>query len=188
MLQISDILLTHLHGDHANGLESFGFLRRYASAAEGLPAPRLHTHPKAAERVWQKLAPAMDGGGKNSLETYFDLYVLEMHKANHVAGLEVRVRMTGHPIPTVGLLISDGQSTLGWSGDTPFERAHIDWLNQADLIVHESNLGAAHTPIEDLNGLPDEIRRKIRLIHLPDGFNPACTDMKPLVQGQVLEL
>ncbi len=186
--QIDDILLTHLHGDHANGLESFGFLRRFVSADQGTAMPRLHTHPEAAARVWEKLAPAMDGAGKNNLATYFDLHTMSLDQVNHVAGLEVRLRITGHPIPTVGLLISDGQATLGWSGDTPFEQAHIDWLSQADLIVHESNRGAAHTPIEDLNGLPDALRAKIRLIHLPDDFDASCTDMKPLAEGEVLNL
>ena len=186
--KIDHILLTHLHGDHANGLESFGFHRRFIGSKLGLPQPSIHTHAKAADRLWEKLSPAMDGGGQNTLETYYDLNLLEFESTNHIAGLEVRIRQTQHPIPTIGLLISDGKSTLGWSGDTPYEQAHIDWLSEADLIVHECNLGAAHTHIEQLNALPQTLRQKTRLIHLPDSFDTSNTDLIRLVEGEVLEI
>ena len=130
-----------------------------------------------------------DGPPTRTLETYFDLHVIEPEKAPaHVAGLTVRCRYTKHPIPTQGLLISDGETTLGWSSDTPYEQAHIDWLAEADLIIHESNQGAPHTPIEALNGLPKELRRKIRLIHLPDDFDATTTDLPTLTDGQLIEL
>jgi ribonuclease BN (tRNA processing enzyme) len=190
--QIDDILLTHLHGDHSNGLESFGFFRHYVEPASDRPTPRLHTHPAAAARVWEKLSPAMDGasnpGNTRTLSTFFDLQMIDVDKVNHIAGLDIRLRLTGHPIPTVGLLISDGKSVLGWSGDTPFEQAHIDWLSEADLIVHECNFPPAHTHIDELNRLPDNLRQKTRLVHLPDDFDASRTDMKPLVEGEVLEL
>jgi ribonuclease BN (tRNA processing enzyme) len=190
---VGDIILTHLHGDHCNGLESLGFLRRMLGRQRpGLDRPRLHAAAPVAERLWSRLAPAMDaprpGGGPSGLEDFYDLHVLCPESSSPVAGLEVRCRRTGHPIPTFGLLIGDGTTTLGWSADTPFEQGHIDWLDQADLIVHESNRGAAHTPIERLNTLPDRIRAKMRLIHLPDDFDAACTDIEALREGEVVEV
>lgn len=200
--QIDDILLTHIHGDHSNGLESFGFWRWMLRERGEAPAkPRVWTSPWTAERLWSKLAPAMSGEGRRSgqqgpptrtLDTFFDLRTIEpgppAFLEHGVAGLTVRARWTTHPIPTMGLLISDGRRTLGWASDTAFERAHIDWLSQADLIVHEANTGPAHTPIDTLNALPETIRRKMRLIHLPDDYDPAASDIRPLRQGEVIDL
>jgi ribonuclease BN (tRNA processing enzyme) len=191
-LRVGDVILTHLHGDHCNGLESFGFMHLIARRRDAaLPRPRLHTHRAAADRLWSRLAAAMDGADRDGrptrgLEDFFDLRILEPGRIADVAGLSIECRATIHPVPCIGLLLSDGSRTLGWSGDTSFERAHVEWLSRADVIVHESNRGTPHTPIESLCALAPALRRKIRLIHLPDDFDPSTTDMSPLAEGEVL--
>jgi hypothetical protein len=156
------------------------------------PRPRLHLSRPAAERVWERLAPAMDClsflDRPAVLDDFFETRVIEPESEARVAGLALHSRFTEHSIPTTGFLISDGQRTLGWSGDTPFDPSHIEWLDAADLIVHECNRGAVHTPIEKLNSLPSKIRDKIRLIHLPDDFDPDTTDIPRLGPGDLLEI
>ena len=39
-----------------------------------------------------------------------------------------------------------------------------------------------------INALPDDVRRRIRLVHLPDDFDRAATDMAILREGEVLEI
>jgi ribonuclease BN (tRNA processing enzyme) len=191
---IHDVIITHLHGDHCNGLESFGFARRLARMKDPTsPKPRLHVSQPVAERVWQKLAPAMDAAmgqvRPSTLDDYFEVCTLSPDRPAQVAGLTVRCRFTQHPVPTIGLLLSDGKKSLGWSADTPFEQEYIDWLaKSADVFVHESNRGPAHTPIEPLNQLDPKVKKKMRLIHLSDDFDPRATDISILREGDVLNI
>jgi ribonuclease BN (tRNA processing enzyme) len=183
---IDDILLTHLHGDHCNGLESLGFARWLEWRGSGRPLPRLHTTSHAADRLWQRLAPAMDQGGTATLADYFELRVLPKSAAADVAGLQVRHRMGRHTVPSCGFLVSDGTRTLGWSGDTTWEPGHVEWLSEADFIVHETSPPPAHTPVDYLNALPGPLRAKMALIHMPDDFDPASTGIRLLTDGELV--
>ena len=106
-----------------------------------------------------------------------------------IAGLSVRCRPTDHSVPTVALRLSCGGRTLGWSSDTPFDPDLIQWLQEgANLVVHETSPPPTHTPIEPLNDLPASVRQRIRLIHMPDGFDQTSTDMRCLRQGEVVQV
>jgi len=183
---VRDVIVTHLHGDHCNGLEALGFFQWIARRSHPAPAPRLHMGPGAAARIWERLAPAMDQGGSATLADYFELHVLHPDAPVRIAGLEVETRPTKHPVPTTALRFTNGAKRFGWSADTPWDPNLMQWLSECDLFVHETSDPPAHTPLEDLNRLPEAVRRKMRLSHIPDGFDPARTDIRSLVQGEVL--
>ena len=190
---VTDILLTHLHGDHSNGLESFAFYHgvlRVQAEKNGtppLPKPRLWTSVFSAERLWQKLAPAMSGSLGRTLDAFFEVRLLHPGQTADVAGLKVESRVTTHPLHCLGFVIRhpDG-SSLGWSGDAGYEPAHVEWLDRADVVVHEANHPPAHSDIKELMKLPEAIQKKLRLIHLPDGFDAAAFGFHALKEGEII--
>ncbi|MCH2134110.1 MAG: MBL fold metallo-hydrolase [Phycisphaerales bacterium] len=188
---IHDLIMTHLHADHAGGLETMAFYRRYK--APDSPKPRLWAAPGVMARMWERLAPSMDGRGlgetpASSLEDFFEPGELALDGDTRVGPLTVRVRWTIHAVPTVGLLISDGESTLGWSSDTEFHVEHADWLAEADLIVHECGESVKHATWEQLSTLPEDLQRRTRLLHVPDDVDLPDGSMKRLHDGEVLEV
>jgi ribonuclease BN (tRNA processing enzyme) len=188
---VADILLTHLHGDHSDGLETMGFANQYQ---RDVPRrPRLHALPEVLARVWEKLGPAMDGatrleGERSVLEDYFEPCPIEPGEVRDIGGLSVQCQRGVHSLPCMALRISDGSASLGWSGDTEFVPALVDWLAQADLVVHECGEQFKHTTYADLAQLPAAVQAKVRLIHLPDDAIVPDGAMAPLVQGEVLEV
>lgn len=179
-------LLTHLHSDHSSGVEGLGFFTRYIVKTR----PRIAAHPAVAGRLWERLAPGMDEndhGVRQSLADYFDLTHLDETAPVRIGPFEIACRKTRHHVPTYALRITGGGRTLAISSDTPFDPALLDWLSPADLILHETGDGI-HTSYGKLSALPEPLRRKMRLIHFSDDFQPEDGAIEPLVQGRIYQL
>jgi ribonuclease BN (tRNA processing enzyme) len=186
------VALTHLHADHASGLEGWGFFWHFALKR---PAVIL-THPLVAEALWDRhlaesmgslLTSASGPPRTMGLADYFDVRPLAGDAPTAFGPFAIECRRTVHHIPTFALRIRAGGRCLGLSSDTAFDPALIDWLSEADLIVHETNLGL-HTPYESLAALSAELRAKMRLIHYPDDFDTAASRIEALQQGKLYEV
>jgi ribonuclease BN (tRNA processing enzyme) len=189
---IQTTLLTHLHGDHVNGLECYGFYKRFIEGKR----PTLHAAEPVIAELWDgRLRAAMHqlktpGGTAHALvlDDYFDVRVLQPDRQNQVGPFQIEIRPTIHHIPCFALRITGEGRTLAYSCDTSFDPGLINWLAAgSDAIIHETNLGT-HTPYRSLLGLPPEIRRRMRLIHYPDDFDVERTEIECLRQGRVYEV
>jgi ribonuclease BN (tRNA processing enzyme) len=182
-------VVTHLHADHASGLEGYGYFSFFAMRR---PA-HLVLHPAVAARLWDGHLAAgmeelMEVGGQTrarGLADYFALSYLDETAPLQVGPFAIECRRTIHHIPTTALRIRAGGRCLAYSADTAFDPALIDWLAEGDLVIHETNLGV-HTPYEKLAALPAALRAKMRLIHYPDGFPRGGLAIELLRQGQRL--
>ena len=188
---IDAFLITHMHGDHINGLEGVAFFNRFAHQRR----TRVHTLPELAADLWERrLAASMgqlwDGqaSAPQQLGDYLDLQPLDWQAPNPIGPFSVLLYRTVHHVPTCALRIEAAGRTLGYSCDTAFDPQLIAFLSPADLIIHETNLGPAHTPLSELSALPYSIKKKLYLIHYPDGFQPPDKSMPALDEGDLLHV
>ncbi len=190
--RIVGVALTHLHADHASGLESFAYFHHFAVGRR----LRVLCHPAVAERLWdghlaagmEQLLPRVEGPHESRrLEDWIELVSLDEHAPISLDGFQLRCRRTIHHIPTTAFRIRSGGRELGYSADTAFDPSLIEWLAEADLVVHETNFGV-HTPYEKLAELPAELRARMRLIHYPDSLDLDSSAIEPLREGRVYEV
>ncbi|MCE9578625.1 MAG: ribonuclease Z [Deltaproteobacteria bacterium] len=184
-------VVTHLHADHASGLEGYGY---FAWFALHRPA-HLVAHPTVTARLWDgHLAAGMedllqqDGDvHHHGLDDYFAITPLDLAAPITVGPFTIACRRTIHHIPTTALTITAAGRTLAYSADTAFDPTLIDWLSVGDLIIHETNLGV-HTPYAKLAALPEALRARMRLIHYPDDFPEEHQAIARLRQGEVVRI
>ena len=164
------MILTHLHGDHVNGLEMTACYLRFAHERR-LP---LYTNPSAKRDLWDRLRPSLgvlwDGETfhAQALSDFLDVHEVGWGKPFDLGPFSITSRPTKHHLEAMAMRISDGSATLGYSCDTAYDEELIAWLEPCDLIIHESSLGAAHTPLHKLMALPEAIRHKMIVVHYPD--------------------
>ncbi len=190
--RISAVAVTHLHADHASGLEDYGYYCYFALNRRG----RLLMHPDVSSKLWSGMLSASMGEVQiepdgpvttTRVDDFFEIISLSETKATTSGRFSIECRRTIHPIPTTAFRIRAGGRTLGFSADTAYDAGLIEWLSSADLIVHEVTAHAhsmVHTPYEKLAALPTAIRDKMRLIHYSDDFDFASSVIEPLHQGK----
>jgi ribonuclease BN (tRNA processing enzyme) len=188
--RIGALILTHLHGDHASGVEGLAFYFRYVLGRR-LP---VITHPEIAAQLWCK---HLAGGMEWSLQEahkppvqrmpdeFVEIIPLAESETLRWGPFSLSCRKTIHNIPTIALMVRAAGRTLGYSADTAYDPSLIDWLAPADLIVHEACGGFMHTPYEDLLTLSPELRAKMLILHYPDTFDVEASAIEPIRQGKM---
>ncbi len=188
--RVSTVVLTHLHADHASGLEGYGYFSHFALGKRA----RVAAHPAVISRAWDgHLAAGMErlespaGLRMMGFDDYFEHVPLDVKRATSIGPFEIECRATHHHVPTTALRVRAGGRVLGLSADTSFDPKLIAWLAEADLVVHETNYGT-HTPYEALAALDPLLRAKMRLVHFPDTFDLEGSVIECLAQGRVYEV
>lgn len=186
-------VLTHLHADHASGLEGLGFFNHFALQRKA----RVLTDPAVREELWSGhlragMRQLMHGPEAEpvsyTLGDFFELVDLYEREPYVLGPFTIETHRTVHHIPTIAVKVRANGVTLGYSADTAFREELIEWLSDADLIIHETNFGGAHTPYEKLAALPEALRAKMRLIAYPDSFDEASSVITTMRQGARLDV
>ncbi|MFZ5893489.1 MAG: MBL fold metallo-hydrolase [Myxococcota bacterium] len=191
LTDINHVLITHVHGDHMNGLEGVAFFKRFVEHKR----VKLSTSAEVRDVIWeQRLRAPMerlyDGHAFRELnfDDYFEHTPLAWESAVEIGPFRIRARRTIHHVPTSALLIEAHGKSLGYSSDTAFDPGLIAFLERADLVIHETNYGPAHTPFASLCGLPSELQRRMRVIHYPDEFDPGNSALQKMLEAETIAL
>jgi ribonuclease BN (tRNA processing enzyme) len=190
--QVDKLILTHLHGDHSNGLEEW-LLYRYFILKQ---RPTIYTSPEVAADLWEhKLSCSLMWNSKDynvgerthTPEDFYDLVEVPFGSSFEIGAARFETRQTIHPLPTFGLKVHHENMILGYSCDTVYDPAHIEWLSEADLIFHECNMGP-HTGYEELVALDASLRGRMRLVHVSENFDIGGSVIPVLEQGRMMSL
>ena len=191
--EIDALYLTHLHGDHVNGLEMTLAYRALGLNAGPLP---IYGLDEVLDDLWPRrlqvsLGRMYDGErwSQLSAERFFAPRPLSLEASNQIGPFGIELHLTRHHLTTTAMKITDGHRSMAYSCDTAFDRELIDWLaDGADLIFHECTFGAAHTQFHQLQTLPEEIQQRIVLVHYPNAMVGMDTGaMRMARQGERFE-
>ena len=174
---IDGVYVSHLHADHAGGLEWLAFTNRFAQTPR---KPKLYVHPSLVHRLWDNVL----SGGLQSLEgvrpaCLADFYeVMPLGAGSHFSweGIHFKLIKTIHTsngpelAPSYGLFFSTSTSTVFITTDTRFEPHQYNrYFNEAKLIFHDCDTGtqknAVHAHFTELDTLPMTIKSKMWLYH-----------------------
>lgn len=176
---IQAVYISHVHADHAGGLE---WLALNAKFAEQPFKPHLHCQKDVAALLWNH---TLSGGlttlpeDSITLETFFDVHMLDAGDPFEWEGATLTAFKTVHVMagdtwmPTYGLTIRVDDKTTLITTDTQFHLPSLLGLyQQADYIFHDCEIVDAptgvHAHFNELSALDVDIKSKMWLYH----YNP----------------
>lgn len=177
---VDAVYVSHLHGDHVHGLEWLAFCRYPFGGVSTKPKPVLYGIGSILTRLWSHvLRGTLESieGQVNTFADYFDLRPVDVNESFTWEGITFEPVQTVHVMNGKALTDSFGVMVTAEDGykvffttDTQFCPAQINvFYRQADIIFHDCETtpfkSGVHAHYTDLVTLPEEIKRKIGLIH-----------------------
>jgi hypothetical protein len=171
---IDGVILTHCHADHDSG--TFQKLLE-----EGRTS--LFTTPHILGSFLRKYASLSDRS-EDELRRLFDFYPVCIGRALHLRGGELRFKYRLHSIPTIGVEAYYGGKSLSISADTLYDPERIEAMyaqgvfgearrneliqfpSHHTLVLHEAGVPPLHTPAAQLRLLPEDVRARLKLVHI----------------------
>jgi len=198
-LEVTDletVLPTHSHADHVGGIECVGLMSRYFGIPRlGKKKPVFIINEEYQEILWDRtLRGGMEWNEEEQTSQsllgfcdYFDVVRPQWlkHQPREIlsvnyGGIEIEMFRTMH-IPDSARGWQDSFVSFGlWvdrrvfiSVDTRFDRDLIDlYAHRSEVMFHDVQFfpGAVHAPLADLKTLPEDIKRKMHLMHYSDDW------------------
>lgn len=182
-LDITDIYISHLHSDHAGGLEYIGLSTKFDNRCA---KPNLYLSQDIAADIWDRTLSGglsyIEGDIAN-LQTFFSVYPLKKNSSFFWEGIQFYLVKVNHInngftwMPTYGLFFSINEQKIFFTGDTKLSFGELqEYYERADVIFHDCEIANSptlvHAHYEELTILPANIKQKMWLYGYQPGELP----------------
>jgi ribonuclease BN (tRNA processing enzyme) len=132
-LSIDAVFITHLHPDHWFDMSGYYVLRKYHPSG---PQPRIPVYgPRGIAKRMAKGYGLKKNPGMNE---EFDFHEYDGQLPVTIGPLTLDVARVAHPGDAYAIKVSQGASTLVYSGDTGFCDELVDLARDTDLLLAEA--------------------------------------------------
>lgn len=183
-LDVDGVFISHLHSDHAGGLEWLGLMTHFDPRYNG--RPKLFISKGLRGRLWSS---TLSGGMETlqvdvaNLDTYFTVTAVPKNGAFLWEDTGFKLVQTVHIVSglsfeySYGLLFDTPKGKVFYTADTQYAPNQLnDFYNLADIIFHDCETApfksGVHANYADLKTLPEEVKAKMWLYHVNDGDLP----------------
>jgi len=190
---ISTLLPTHSHADHIGGIENLALHHRYLN--QNHPSKlKIIINEEYQKVLWDRsLRGGMEWnesnykGTKLTFDDYFEAVRPDIKTKNgeknyslDYNGIKLEFVPTNH-IPDNAKTVKQAFISFGlfidgkvlFTGDTKFDPEIINkYSKKAEIIFHDCSFtdNPVHTPLSKLRTLPDELKKRIYLMHFEDNW------------------
>lgn len=180
---ITDVYISHLHADHAGGLEWLAFSHKFDTQQY---KPKLYISHRLVNTLWKNVL----SGGLSSLQneiatlsSFFEVISIPSNNRFNWDGIEFQLIQTLHVcngnniIPSFGLFFQIHTKKILITTDTQFTPDSLQpFYQQADIIFHDCETqhptSGVHTTYAELTTLDPTIKTKMWLYHYNPGQLP----------------
>jgi CRP-like cAMP-binding protein/ribonuclease BN (tRNA processing enzyme) len=183
---VDSVILTHCHADHDAGV-----FQKILEAGR----VNVFTTPTILGSFLRKYV-ALTGESEERLRRLFVFRPVTIGAPLRIHGGEFHFFYTLHSIPTIGFECYFGGKSFVYSADTLYDPDRIEALASEgvlsptrkdaliefpwhhSLVVHEAGVPPIHTPAARLAALPDEVKARLRIIHIAEDKLPKDAGLK----------
>lgn len=174
---ITNVYISHLHADHAGGLEWLAFSRKFDKNCA--TKPKLYLHEDLVLPLWNH---TLAGGltslsdEPSSLQAYFEVNSIPEGQIFNWQGIPFQIIKNKHihshfaEMPSYGLFFPLNNQWILLTTDAQFQLDHFkSYYQKADIIFHDcetsSKRSGVHAHYQDLKTLDPNIKAKMWLYH-----------------------
>lgn len=183
-LDIKNVYITHVHGDHCGGLEWLALTTYFDPSYKGKPG--LFGSDRVLIDLWNK---TLSGGlstlasERSTLDTFFDVTAVKQYEGFTWHSIEFKLVQMVHfysefeLMPSYGLMFTYNKTRIFFTSDTQNSPEQLkQFYEAADIIFHDCETltfrSGVHANYADLVLLPDHIKKKMWLYHYNPGPLP----------------